>query len=525
MRRALQTTAAGSCVGRILRGHRPKLKLQVRGRIRLQARSVYSQAENSAAPSSSSDDVASNAVGPDEVLLAELRFLECGDVKMRYEKFAAETEGEPVPWKDFKAAVDEAARPVDPRVRPIYASLTFGFVSQGIQFPVLPQLARSLGLGTADIGLVTAATACARLATNLPASWAAERLGRRPMLIAGPLMASVGMLGLASSSCFEHLILSNVGVGTGLATTMAGASLYLADVSTPKNRAQSTAPLLQSALLGFAIGPAIGGVLAQSLGMSLPFLACAGGLACSSAASAILLPETRDEVARRRKQHSPNSARDSQEPAQPPHPLSEGWRLLARPALQGVGFHVFMNGFTQGAFPMTLVLFAVEHMHMTSSAVGGMLTANVLVMVLTTAPATKLSDRMSSRKALMVPAMAAAAVFTGLQPYAADAYQFAALVGVTGFVQAISMPSISPLILDNTSLSERATALAGRQMMQDLGTLLGASSMGLVAAQYGIPAAMQTVALLQCTAVAWFILRVPGAPPAKGAPPPNPKLS
>ena len=143
MRRALQTTAAGSCVGRILRGHRPKLKLQVRGRIRLQARSVYSQAENSAAPSSSSDDVASNAVGPDEVLLAELRFLECGDVKMRYEKFAAETEGEPVPWKDFKAAVDEAARPVDPRVRPIYASLTFGFVSQGIQFPVLPQLARS----------------------------------------------------------------------------------------------------------------------------------------------------------------------------------------------------------------------------------------------------------------------------------------------------------------------------------------------------------------------------------------------
>ncbi len=34
---------------------------------------------------------------------------------------------------------------------------------------------------------------------------------------------------------------------------------------------QSTAPLLQSALVGFAVGPAIGGVLAQSLGFSTPF--------------------------------------------------------------------------------------------------------------------------------------------------------------------------------------------------------------------------------------------------------------
>ena len=68
-----------------------------------------------------------------------------------------------------------------------------------------------------------------------------------------------------------------------------------------------------------------------------------------------------------------------------------------------------MNGFSQGAFPVTLVLFAVEHMQMSSSAVGGMLTLNVLGMVLTTTQATKLSDRMHSRKSLMVPAMSAAA--------------------------------------------------------------------------------------------------------------------
>ena len=53
-------------------------------------------------------------------------------------------------------------------------------------------------------------------------------------------------------------------------------------------------------------------------------------------------------------------------------------RLLRRPALQGIGTIAFVNGFSQGAFPVTIVLFAIEHMHMTSSAVGGMLTATVL---------------------------------------------------------------------------------------------------------------------------------------------------
>ena len=76
------------------------------------------------------------------------------------------------------------------------------------------------------------------------------------------------------------------------------------------------------------------------------------------------------------------------------------------------------------------------------------------------------------------------------------------------------MPSISPLILDNTSCKERAAALAGRQIAQDLGTLLGASSMGLVASVYGIPTAIHVVALMQGASVATFALRVPGVPDA-----------
>jgi len=74
------------------------------------------------------------------------------------------------------------------------------------------------------------------------------------------------------------------------------------------------------------------------------------------------------------------------------------------------------------------------------------------------------------------------------------------------------MPSISPLYLDHVDAEERATALAMRQMAQDVGTLVGASSMGAMAVAYGIPSAMVTVATLQGGAALFFALRVPSTP-------------
>jgi hypothetical protein len=135
-----------------------------------------------------------------------------------------------VSFDELKQAVDEAAQSVDPRVMPIFATLTLTFTSQGLQFPVLPQLARSLELTAADLGLITSATALGRLCSNVPAAFLAEKYGRRPLLIAGPLISAVGMAGLSLSSSFLELVVSNMCVGVGMATAMGGAQLYLSDI-------------------------------------------------------------------------------------------------------------------------------------------------------------------------------------------------------------------------------------------------------------------------------------------------------
>ena len=446
----------------------------------------------------------------DELLKSQLRYLESDELELKYREYVQSTDGrrQTYSWAEFKLLADAAAGPVDPRVTPMYATLTLSFVAQGTQFPVLPLLARSFELSPADLGLVTAATAAARLVTNAPAANLAERLGRKPLLIAGPLMAAGGCGVLGVATTFSELVVANLCVGAGLATTMAGASLYLADIATPRNRAQTTAPILQSALLGYAIGPAVGGYLASSYGMQTPFVVCAGALVASSAASAALLPETLHACPR---SATTTGTDGGQATTSKSTDGGSMWRqLMRRPALQGLGGVVFMNGFTQGGFPITVVLFAVEHCGMSSAHVGLMMMANVALMVLTTGPATRLSDRLSSRKSIMVPAMSAAALFTAAQPLASDGLQFSVLVGLTGLAQAASMPSISPLVLDSVTASERASALAGRQMMQDAGTLLGATSIGALASVLGVPAAIEAVALLQGASVIFFALRVPG---------------
>ena len=167
--------------------------------------------------------------------------------------------------------------------------------------------------------------------------------------------------------------------------------------------------------MGFAIGPALGGVMAQSLGLHLPFVACAAGLVAASGSAAYLLPETghmHRHLAAGRRGTGPQGAQRVQGAQRAGH-ASEGQAggeageeaggeaggarkveqvsrasLLARPALQGLGALVFMNGFSQGAMPVTFVLYATEYLQMSSAAVGGMLTLNVLMMVLISAPVT-----------------------------------------------------------------------------------------------------------------------------------------
>jgi DHA1 family tetracycline resistance protein-like MFS transporter len=180
-------------------------------------------------------------------------------------------------------------------MRFIFITLLIDVIGLGIIIPVLPELIGELTGGNISRvsqwgGWLTVAYAlmqffCAPIIGGL-----SDRYGRRPVLLISLFGFTVDYLFMAFAPTIGWLFLSRVLAGiTGASTTTASA--YIADVSTPQNRAQNFGLLGAAFGLGFIIGPTIGGFLAE-YGLRVPFLVAAGFCLLNFLYGYFVLPES-----------------------------------------------------------------------------------------------------------------------------------------------------------------------------------------------------------------------------------------
>ncbi len=143
----------------------------------------------------------------------------------------------------------------------------------GMIVPVIPLYGRTFDVSSTMIGLLVTSFGVARLVFNLPAGRLADRIGRRKLLIAGPLISSVGAA-LAFLSPDYWLLVSALSIqGVGSAIYATAAMTTLADISTDANRGRMMSLHQGSLLLGSAFGPTIGGIIGGFFGLQSVFLA------------------------------------------------------------------------------------------------------------------------------------------------------------------------------------------------------------------------------------------------------------
>lgn len=160
----------------------------------------------------------------------------------------------------------------------IFITMLIDITGWGIIIPVIPKLIKELI--HADIseaakygGWLTFAYAitqfvCAPLIGNL-----SDKFGRRPIILISLFTFALDYLLLAFSPTIAWLFLGRIIAGiTGASITTASA--YIADVSTPENRAKNFGMIGAAFGLGFIIGPVIGGLLGE-FGSRVPFYAAA----------------------------------------------------------------------------------------------------------------------------------------------------------------------------------------------------------------------------------------------------------
>ena len=161
----------------------------------------------------------------------------------------------------------------------IFITLLIDVIGLGIIIPVMPALIESLTGGTISDasrwgGWLTFAYAIMQFLFAPVLGSLSDRFGRRPVLLFSLLGFGVDYIFLSFAPTIGWLFVGRIIAGiTGASFTAAAA--YIADISTPQNRAQNFGMIGAAFGIGFIIGPVVGGLLGE-YGPRIPFLFAAG---------------------------------------------------------------------------------------------------------------------------------------------------------------------------------------------------------------------------------------------------------
>lgn len=377
-----------------------------------------------------------------------------------------------------------------------------GFVGGmvGLERAVLPLLAE------AELGVAAPAAmlsflvvfGLSKAGANYWAGRAMERWGRRPVLLAGWLLAAPVPLALLWAPSWGWVVAVNALLGLSQGLTWSTAVVMKVDLAGPRQRGLAVGLNESAGYLAVALAALASGFLAAQLGLraafglGVVFVLAGGGL------SLLWARETQDLAA------TESSAVPSQ--------LSAGQvfqrTTLGDPDLSSacqVGFVNNLNdGLAWGLFPL---LFAASGL--TLEQIGVVAAITPAVWGLGQLGAGALSDRVG-RKPLIVVGMSLQALALAGVALAGSMAAYAGASALLGLGTALVYPTLLAVIGDGAHPSWRASAIGVYRLWRDSGYAAGALLAGALAATLGVRAAVWGVAALTLVSAASAALRMTG---------------
>src|SRR2546422_2287153 len=197
-----------------------------------------------------------------------------------------------------------AASPVKP-ARSITVALMFmvgcitlSMTGFAVIIPVFPQRLQALGLGPETLALMEAAFGLGMLLFSTPMGIWSGRIGRKPILFISLAGFIVTNLLLAFVNVAPLFVLIRFVEGMLLSGLIPVAMSMVGDTIPLSKQGRWIGYLTTAQAVGFALGPGIGGLLSQTLGLSSPFLLSAAIALAASLLAVFLVPETLPEHVR-----------------------------------------------------------------------------------------------------------------------------------------------------------------------------------------------------------------------------------
>jgi MFS family permease len=221
-------------------------------------------------------------------------------------------------------------------------------MSVSLVVPLLPLYADALGAGPPLIGLIFVAESLAMMVFSTPVGYISDHLDRRVPIVAGTLLSGASVI--AFGGVESAVLLVGLRGIDGIATALRGpqTTAYIGETFPEAERASAISAYRSAGMVGFAVGPAIGGGLATLSNLAIPFVVLGSGTVAGGVLLVFLPPVA-----------SSDDESESEEPEPNLRELSAAqFRSLVSIPVVGLSLSYFIAQLAAGLFyPFLAVLF------------------------------------------------------------------------------------------------------------------------------------------------------------------------
>jgi MFS family permease len=313
----------------------------------------------------------------------------------------------------------------------------------------LPKYLEALGAPILAIGAYGSVEDALDGLYQSPGGWASDRYGRRHALLLFVALAAVGYVVIAAAPAWPVVFVGLLFIMCW--TSMAGPTLFaVVGDALPAGR-RSVGFSVQAILrrLPILVAPAMGGALIAAVGIRAGVRA---GLAASLALALVTLA-----VVWRMRLDRPNVAA--------PGDIRAVWRSLPTPLRRLLLSDICIRT-CDAMVDVFLVLYAVNVVHISAPAFGGLIGVQMATVILCSLPAAHLADRVG-RKPFVIATFVAFASFP-LAVVAASSLAGLAAAFVVGGLREIGEPARKALILDLVRPDLRARGVGLYYLLRSL---------------------------------------------------------
>ncbi|TKJ33573.1 MFS transporter [bacterium (candidate division B38) B3_B38] len=368
----------------------------------------------------------------------------------------------------------------------LFMAVFVSMIGIGLIIPLLPIYAESLGARGVWLGVIFSGFSISRaFFMPLIGRWS-DRKGRRIFIALGLFLYAVISLGFIVARNVGELTAVRLIQGFAAAMTVPVAMAYIGELS-PKEREGYYMGSFNIALYaGFGFGPFMGGILEQYFSINANFYAMGGLSFLSFLLVIFFLPEL--HLYKRKESVRPTLYRD----------------ILRSNTMKGLTTFRIANSFGRGVNACFIPILAHNYLRLTSTQIGLLVSANLLLTAFLQGSFGWLADRVSRKKLVILGSLIASfALF--MVPLAGSFSILLIINSIMGVAGAIALPSATALTVTEGRNFGMGSTMGIFNMAMSIGLAGGPMVGGVIYDYLNIPAVYCFAGLFGLIGTAFFI--------------------